>query len=138
QSEETFRFLALPELWIVGLVLLPAVVLLAWWSYGGLQRLVPRTRVGLSVLRGLAIAACLVALFQPAFEVVRYTKTQAQVHVLVDDSASTQRRDTYPDGGQHAALAEAAGTADLAQSTRAELVRRVLEKPGGLLEQLRQ
>ena len=43
-TEETFRFLALPELWQVALLIAPAVVLFAWWTYGGLTRMAPKTR----------------------------------------------------------------------------------------------
>ncbi len=135
-TEESFRFLGAPELWVVGLVVLPAVVAFAWWSYGGLARLEPRTRATLSVLRGLAIALCLIALFQPAFERILYSTVRTQVHVLVDDSASMQRRDTYPDDAQRNALQAAVGGGDLAAQMRFELVRSVLGKPNGLLEQL--
>jgi uncharacterized membrane protein len=137
-SERTFKFLALPELWVVGLVMVPAVIAFAWWSYGGLARLERRTRIILSVIRGLTLAACLLALFQPAFETVRYSTQRTQVHVLVDDSASMQRRDSYPDAGENSKLAAAAGVAELASHTRTELVAKVLERPGGLLELLRQ
>ncbi len=136
QTEETFRFLALPELWMVGLLIVPGAVAFAAWSYGGLQRLEPANRVAFSILRGLALAICLVALFQPAMELVRSTTVRSQVHVLADDSASMQRRDTYPDDAENRALRGAAGTDDLGSLTRAELVSRVLEKPGGLLERL--
>ena len=136
-AEETFRFLNLPELWVLGLVILPAIIAFAWWSYGGLARLERPWRIGLSILRGLAIVLCLLALFQPAFEIVRYTKTQTQVHVLIDDSASMQRKDSYPDSAQHGALARASGTEELAATTRLDLVRKVLEKQGGLIEELR-
>jgi hypothetical protein len=137
QTEEHFLFLNLPETWVLGLLVLPAVILFARWSYGGLTRLEPRTRVTLAALRGLAIAFGLFLLFQPAFERVRYTEVQSQIHVLVDDSASMQRRDTYPDEAQRRSLELAAGVSDLAAETRAQLVRKVLEKPGGLCEQLR-
>ncbi len=138
QTEERFLFLSLPELWIIGLVLLPATIAFAWWSYGGLKRLEPRTRLLLSTLRGLAIALCLFLLFQPNWERVRYTEVQSQLHVLVDDSASMQRRDTYPDEAQRQALEKAAGVTDIASHTRADLVQRVLSKPGGLLDKLRE
>lgn len=137
-TEETFRFLALPELWVVGLILLPALIAFAWWSYGGLDRLEPRVRIALSVLRGLAIAACLLALFQPAYEQVRYSTVRTQIHVLVDDSASMSRRDTYPDQTQRRALAQEAAIPEVGRLTRAELVGKVLTKPSGLLERLAQ
>ena len=138
QTEESFRFLDLPAPWVLGLVVLPLTVAFAWWAYGGLSRLEPRTRTILATLRGLAIAICLFLLFQPAMERVRYTELRTQVHVLVDDSASMQRKDTYPDAGQNEALAAAAGVTELAAHSRSDLVRRVLEQDGGLLEKLRE
>ncbi len=135
-SEETFLFTNLPELWVIGLIIVPAVIAFAWWSYGGLHRLEKRTRILLATLRGLAIAVCLLALFQPSLERIRYTKIQNQIHILVDDSASMQRKDTYPDEDQRTALETAAAVDDLAQYSRADLTRRVLEKTGGLVEQL--
>lgn len=133
---ETFLFLNLPELWVIGLLILPATVAFAWWSYGGLSRLEPRTRVMLASLRGLAIALVLLLLFQPVLERVRSTQVQSQLHVLVDDSASMGRRDTYPDAGQRDALAAAARVDELAGRSRRELVQQVLGKPDGLLDKL--
>ena len=138
QTEETFLFQNLPDAWVIGLVIVPAVILFAIWSYGGLRRLERRTRIMLSTLRGIAIAFVVFILFQPAFERVRYTQIQSQIHVLIDDSASMQRRDTYPDENQRIALAQAAGIDEVAGRSRAELVAKVLERPGGLLERLRE
>ena len=126
----------MPELWVVALLVVPAVVAFAWWTYAGLRRMESRSRVLLAALRGLALAVLLFALFQPVIEQVRYTTVRTQVQVLVDDSASMQRRDTYPDGEQRAALQAASGIAELGAVTRSELVDRVLGRPGGLLEQL--
>lgn len=135
-SEETFRFLAAPPLWVLALLVVPATALFAWWAYSGLQRLERPTRITLSVLRALAIAVCCVLLFQPAFEITTYRRTQNQVHVLVDDSASMGRKDRYPDSEQGSALAAVAG-GEVATQTRAELVRSVLDRPDGLLAELK-
>ena len=135
-SEETFRFLAAPPLWVLALLVLPATALFAWWAYGGLHRLERTTRITLSVLRAAAIALCCVLLFQPAFEITTYRRTQNQVHVLVDDSASMARRDRYPEPEQNSAL-QAVAPGDLATRTRTELVRSVLERPDGLLAELK-
>ena len=37
--EESFRFLALPPMWVLALVVVPGTLLFAWWSYSGLARL---------------------------------------------------------------------------------------------------
>ena len=137
-TEETFRFLAMPELWQVALLIVPGVALFAWWTYGGLTRMSPGRRITLVTLRGLAIAALLFGLFQPAVEQVRYTTVQTQVHVLVDDSASMQRRDAYPDPAQQEVLTAATGRSEFGSLTRSQLVSRVMEKQGGLLDKLRE
>jgi uncharacterized membrane protein len=134
--EETFRFLHLPATWVLVLLVLPATVLFAWWSYGGLVRLERPTRIVLATLRWLAIAICCLLLFQPAFETTIYRKTQNQVHVLVDDSASMQRKDRYPAADQQAALQALVGVDGLAGLTRHQLAQQVLERPDGLLAQL--
>ena len=96
-----------------------------------------RTRLRTFItLRWLAIALCCVLLFQPAFETTTYRRTQNQVHVLVDDSASMQRKDRYPEPEQQAALQELVGDT-VATKTRQDLTRAVLERPAGLLEALR-
>lgn len=134
---ETFRFLAAPKLWVIALIVVPAIILVATWSYSGLKRLERAPRIALSVLRSLAILFCCFLLFQPSFEITTYRKTQNQVHVLIDDSASMLRRDIYPDPEQQKALSKAAPGVDLSQTTRVQLVAKVLGKPGGLLDQLR-
>lgn len=134
--EEAFRFLAAPPLWVVALVLVPGTMAFAWWSYGGLSRLETRTRAVLATLRWLAIAACVVLLCEPAFEITTYRRTQNQVHVLVDDSASMQRKDRYPDAVQMAALQALLPSTDVPATTRIDLVRQALGRPDGLLAQL--
>ncbi len=135
--EETFRFLNLPPLWVLALVVLPGSVAFAWWSYSGLRRLETPTRTTLSALRWLAVVLCCLLLFQPAFEITTYRKTRNQVHVLVDDSASMARKDRYPADEQRDALSRWVD-GDLGERTRAELVRAVLEDDEGLLPQLRE
>jgi hypothetical protein len=134
--EETFGFAAAPALWVIALVVIPFIVAFSWWSYGGLQRLEVRSRVLLSTLRGLAIALAFFLLMQPQWLEVTYRKTQNQIHVLVDDSASMVRKDGYPDAEQRNALQAAAGVEDLATRTRAELVADVLGGPNGPLAKL--
>jgi uncharacterized membrane protein len=138
QVEETFRFLAAPPLWALVLLVLPGTLLFAWWSYGGLARLERPIRITLAALRWVAIAICCLLLFQPAFEITTYRRTQNQVHVLVDDSASMSRKDRYPAPEQQEPLQALLGAGELASTTRAELVRSVLERPDGLLAKLKQ
>jgi hypothetical protein len=102
-----------------------------------LTRLEPRSRFVLATLRWLAIAICCVLIFQPAFETTTYRKTQNQVHVLVDDSASMQRKDRYPDSERQEALQALAGGEAIETRTRTELVQAVLDRSDGLLDTLR-
>ncbi|MCR9245580.1 MAG: VWA domain-containing protein [bacterium] len=131
--EETFRLLNAPPLWVTILVILPLTVAFAYWSYSGLTRLERPVRVTLSILRWLAIAVCLLLVFEPAFELTTYRKTRHQVHVLVDDSASMQRKDRYPDETQRSALTELTGESEIGTRTRQELVAAALERENGVL-----
>jgi len=133
--EEAFRFLNLPPAWVLALIIVPGSVAFAWWSYSGLARLERPTRALLSSLRWLAIALCLLLLFQPAFEITTYRKTRNQVHVLIDDSASMARKDRYPSADQRKSL-ERWTSRTLGDMSRAELVQTVLEADEGLLPQL--
>ncbi len=134
--EETFRFLAAPPLWFLALIVVPGTVAIAYWAYTGMQRLERGPRITLAALRGLAIAVCCLLLFQPAWETTIYRKTQNQVHVLIDDSASMTRKDGYPEAAKHDALQALVAPTGLEQMTRADLVTAVLGRKGGLLEQL--
>ena len=43
-ADQFFQFQNLPALWVIALVIVPLVIGFAWWSYGGLTRIDPRTR----------------------------------------------------------------------------------------------
>jgi len=137
-TEETFRFLSAPPMWVLALVVLPLTVAFAWWAYSGLSRLERPTRVVLSTLRWLAILFCLFLLFEPAFELTTYRRTRNQVHVLIDDSASMSRLDRYPSEEQRSSLAAWVDEAQLGNETRTELVQQILAAENGLLPQLEQ
>jgi len=136
--DETFRFLNAPEGWVIALIIVPATIAFAWWSYSGLSRLERPTRITLSTLRWLAIMFCFLLVCQPAFEITRYRKTRNQVHILIDDSASMSRKDRYPAPEQSEALQRLTGATELGSKTRTELVQMVLEDKAGLLPQLRE
>jgi hypothetical protein len=136
--EQSFRFLAAPPLWVVALILVPGTLAFAWWSYGGLARLETRSRVVLAGLRWLAIAGCVALACQPAFEITTYRRTRNQAHVLIDDSASMQRKDRYPEAQQLEALQALLPGVDVAATSRLDLVRAALARPQGLLATLAQ
>jgi uncharacterized membrane protein len=124
---ESFRLLDVPELWIVVLVLLPLCALVAWIGYGR-ESLSPRARFVLSALRFSALVLLLGVLFRPVFVQRREEIKQAEVLLLVDDSASMRRKDVYAgDDKQRAALTELTGR-QAESSTRSELARAALEK----------
>lgn len=124
---ESFRLLDVPELWIVVLVLLPLCALVAWIGYGR-ESLSPRARFVLSALRFAALVLLLAVLFRPVFVQRREEIRQAEVLILVDDSASMRRKDVYAgDEKQRAALSALTGR-QAESSMRLELSRAALEK----------
>ncbi|TAH37895.1 MAG: hypothetical protein EYC70_06830 [Planctomycetota bacterium] len=87
----------MPPAWVLGLVLVPGVVLLAFWAY----RRPPRSRLLQRVLAGARVALLLLALFLALGPFLRESREQtepAPLALLYDDSASLQRRDPLPDG----------------------------------------
>ncbi|MFN0243457.1 MAG: hypothetical protein ACKVWV_11245 [Planctomycetota bacterium] len=124
---ETFRLLDLPELWIIVLVCLPLAAIVAWIGYG--RAAIPtRARILLSGLRFAALLLLLGVLFRPVFVHKREEVKQAEVLLLVDDSASMHRRDAYGgDERQRRVLQETTGR-EPEELTRGEISRAVLEK----------
>lgn len=123
---ETFRLLDLPEAWVLVLLVLPATVLLAWLGYAR-ESLSPRARATLVLLRFLAFLLLLAVVFRPVFVKKREEVKPAEVLVLVDDSASMQRKDAYSgDDALRRALAKRSGR-EPATQTRSELVRAALD-----------
>lgn len=124
---ETFKLLDQPEPWILVLVILPLTALVAWIGYAK-EPLTSRARGTLVLLRFLALALLLGVLFRPVFVKRREEVKPAEVLVLVDDSASMQRKDAYAgDERVRKALEDRTGRAPGEQS-RSELVRAVLDK----------
>ncbi len=130
---QTLRLADAPELWVVVLVLLPALALLCWLGYRK-ESLATWKRAILAGLRFVALLALLLVLFRPVLVQRREEVQKAEVLVLVDDSASMRRMDAYSDDPQaRKALAALAapgpdGGGDLAQSSRSELVAAALER----------
>ena len=123
----TLRLLEVPELWIVVLVLLPLCGLVAWLGYGR-ETISSRSRWILSSLRFGALLLLLLVLFRPAFVQRREEIKPAEVLILVDDSASMQRRDAYSgDNRMRSDLAETTGL-EPARSTRSDLARAGIER----------
>ncbi len=131
---ETFKLADAPELWLIVLVIAPALAALCWLSYRR-EKLTPSRKVVLAGLRFVALAALVAVLFRPALVLRREEVLPAEVVVLVDDSASMRRVDTYS-GDQHARDALKAllagsgpdGPAALETASRSELVAAALER----------
>ena len=136
-----FRFEALPHLWVVFLVLLPAVLLFSWLLYRGRSGVTGPRRWILTGLRAASLLLLLLALFRPVLEKIRTREVRDQVLLLVDDSASMGRVDGYPADQKEALLARVLGLKAgerLDSLSRLEMARRVLEGPSGLLEKLKE
>lgn len=124
---ESFRLLDLPATWLVVLVVLPALAGIAWLGYRS-EALSGGVRFTLATLRFLALALLAAVIFRPVKITKREEVQPAGVLVLVDDSASMQRRDAYAgDKGQREALAKL-GLADPAQATRTQIAQAVYER----------
>ncbi len=135
-----FRFEALPHPWVVFLVILPLVLLFAWFLYGRSQGVEGARRWILSALRAAAILLLVLALFRPILEKIRTREVRDQVLFLVDGSASMGRVDGYPDDEKTRDLSREAGLAggeSPSSLTRLELAKRVLQGPGRILEKLK-
>lgn len=132
QQEVTeFRFLEAPPAWVIALVIVPVLLILVLGIYrreGGAQ-LAPKPRLLLAGLRIVAIGVLLLVLFRPVLETHKVEIEKAVLPILIDGSASMTRTDAYADADGASRLARLAGMADpaeLATSTRVELVQRIL------------
>lgn len=129
-TRSRFTFRDLPPLWVVALLIVPAVIGFVVIAYG-LERGTPRReRLILGVLRALAIAAVAAIFFRPALETIRYRMQKTIVPVLIDDSASMRRSDAYAQEAERKALAKAAELPDgdsPTAHTRAELAARTVK-----------
>lgn len=106
ETESALRWLGAPPAWITGLVVVPLLCAIIYWSYRRETNLNRVQKVTLASLRTLAAIAILAAIYRPAFEVTRNLKVRTEVHFLVDDSASMGRQESY-DAERGAALLEA-------------------------------
>lgn len=130
--KEELAFASAPPLWVTVLVIAPLLVLFVGFIYrregAGASG---RFRALLGALRLAAIALLVLVLFQPVSESKVYAIHRSTVGILIDESLSMDRAEEYADELQEK-LADAAGIArgDVAQTTRGELVARVLKRDG--------
>lgn len=123
----SLRLLDLPELWIVVLVMLPLLAGIAWIGYAR-ERLSAGPRLFLSGLRALALLVLLFVLFRPVL-VQRHDEVRpAEVLVLVDDSASMRREDSYASDEALRAALQSIADAPVERTSRLDLAKRAVER----------
>ncbi|KPK82747.1 MAG: hypothetical protein AMJ81_09345 [Phycisphaerae bacterium SM23_33] len=122
------------------IVVLAAMVFLTIRSYRREGDTPGFAKVLLSGLRILVVLLALLVLFRPAL-ILRFTETlRSAVVVVIDDSLSMARKDTYAKSARRPALARFAGTEPdgLAELTRTDLIRKALARREGPVAKLAQ
>jgi len=137
----SLRWHALPPLWVVVLVIVPLVFLTVRFFYRReAGRVGRRLRIGMGLLRALAVLLVLGALFGPYAETIEGVKFKRHLILAVDTSQSMAFKDVYQ---RNAAVAEeirtAAGYAsvrDLALKSRLDIVKDLLGRDRDFVERL--
>ncbi len=135
-----FQFLAAPPLWITVLILLPVLFLFVGFVYRReASSASSNAKMLLAGLRLIALVTVLLILFQPVNRSQVFSVSRSIVAFLVDESASMDRREEYPEEYREK-LEEVAGLSDgesVGDLTRSELLKRVFNNPQtGLLDRL--
>jgi hypothetical protein len=130
---ETFVLRDAPPPWVLWLVVAPAIVAFSWWSYRLSGDAPPHVRAALTLLRTLALGFIALMTMNPSRETQIVERQKTLAVVLVDVSASMDRKDGYETSPELAdALTAAAGLRAgevVADLSRLELVKRVLDAP---------
>lgn len=122
----SLRLLDLPALWLVVLVLLPLLAGVAWIGYAR-ERIGLTPRMVLSGLRALALLLLLVVLFRPVVVERNDEVKPAEVLVLVDDSASMRREDSYASNAGLRTALQRFSDVPIERTPRMELARKAVE-----------
>ncbi len=124
----SWRFLELPAPWVLAMVIIPLAIGISYLAYRR-EPIKPGVRATLVTLRSLSFLALLLVLFRPVRVESRENVEAAGVLVLVDDSASMVRKDSYNgDPTMRSAVSGFAGSAP-EETTRSELAKRFMEGP---------
>ncbi|MCA9001670.1 MAG: hypothetical protein KDB61_07095, partial [Planctomycetes bacterium] len=127
-QSESWRFLEVPPAWVLAMVLLPLVLGIAFLAYRR-EPVTPRVRWTLITLRSLSLIALLLVLFRPVRVQSRENVEAPEVLILVDDSASMARKDSYLSNPElRSKVREFAGSAP-EETRRADLAQRFLDGP---------
>lgn len=86
------EFLSLPPVWVIVLVLVPALIVTARWLYRR-ERLEGRLPLAPAILRGLSLALVILFLFHPVRSTQKMRVEKPVAALLLDDSASMRERD---------------------------------------------
>ncbi len=127
----SLKWHALPPLWLVVLVIVPAVVLAVRFFYRReAGRIGRRARIALGLLRVASILAVLAALFGPFAEAIEGEYYKRHLILCLDTSSSMGIGDTYASNrdlaGRIRAAAGYAAGADLSQRNRLMIAKDVL------------
>ncbi len=128
RTREFLDWGALPDLWVIFLVVVPAVLLFAVMIYRRERPTGGRMKTGMAMIRALVILSVLLFLARPMYRSITYRTKDPLVLVLVDDSLSMQVVDVYSDRAVLPRLAELLGTSEdfVERETRYDLVRQLL------------
>jgi hypothetical protein len=132
-EETALRFRSLPPMWLLFMVMLPAIILFVWWIYRREGQTATSTgRRVLAVMRIMAITLILLLVFQPYAETSVKKLVKSHLVVLLDTSASMEFSDTYSDSGKAGKTSEAAGLGGASPSTvsRIDLAKGALTNRG--------
>ncbi|MEM7308847.1 MAG: glutamine amidotransferase [Planctomycetota bacterium] len=132
-TSETLRLLDAPAPWIIVLVVLPLFALVTWLGYGR-ESISTSARAVLSTLRFAALTLLFLVLTRPVLVQQREEVYPAEVVVLVDDSASMRRKDSYSGDADARAALSSLAAGGLGDTTRLALVQGALS--GGFLGEL--
>ena len=97
RTREFLDWGALPDLWVIFLVVVPAVLLFAVMIYRRERPTGGRMKTGMAMIRALVILSVLLFLARPMYRSITYRTKDPLVLVLVDDSLSMQVVDVYSD-----------------------------------------
>ncbi|MCD4657886.1 MAG: BatA domain-containing protein, partial [Planctomycetes bacterium] len=90
------RFISLPPLWVIFMVIIPAVFVFVGFIYAREKKSVDaKTKILLTILRISVLALIILALFEPNLILQENAKRYSQVLVLLDNSKSMNQRDLY-------------------------------------------
>ena len=96
ETEETIRWLDMPEAWIVALLILPLVIAFVAFFYKREKPVGnPRWRWTLGGLRLLVLTLALLILANPVRQTKTYERRDSTLVLLVDDSLSQDIKDRY-------------------------------------------